>query len=369
MKKNIIFPIEFNFLKGGMIHSVSSLINFLKNDYNVYILAHKDAEIFQQIKDVNHLKLKHNWSISVFNLLKTLRTYTEVKKITKNFPKESTLVLTNNVGSELIFSGFGIKKNNLNRFFVSRGGNYEGKTGFFLKLGFKSVNKFIAISNRQVKILKQNGIEEDKISLIHNGVEANKFGYLENKKELKNIAIVGFLHPLKNQLLAFYAIRKLKDLNYNFTLNVYGEASSNIDVEYKKILDKYIKDNELEDNIIYKGYEENRDEIYLNNEVLLSCSLSEGFGRTIVEAMAYSLPCIGLYESGGLLDIIENNENGILINNSVHELVEVLIKLHDNYEFRKQIEKNAFNTFESKFTDKIMSEKYKILIDSFFKTI
>lgn len=50
-------------------------------------------------------------------------------------------------------------------------------------------------------------------------------------------------------------------------------------------------------------------------------------------------------------------------------LVEVLIKLHDNYEFRKQIEKNAFNTFESKFTDKIMSEKYKILIDSFFKTI
>lgn len=369
MKKNIVFPIEFDFINGGMVQSVLTLVNFLKKDYDIYILAYKDAEILKHTRDVNHLILKNNWSISISSPLKTLRTYIEVRSLLRDFPVESTLVITNNVGSELIFSGFGIKRIILGRFFVSRGGDYTGKTGFFLKQSFKSITKFIAISQRQVDVLMRKSIFRKDIILIHNGVENNILSVSDNNSQISNIAIVGFLHPLKNQLLAFKAIKKLKDLNYNFVLNVYGSASSDIDIEYKLKLDKFIIENNLQNVIVYQGYIHEKDKIYSKNQVLLSCSLSEGFGRTVVEAMSYSLSCIGLYESGGLLDIIENDYNGILIHNDVDELINALIKLYDNNDYRKYIEKNAFETYKSKFTDEIMCSKYKELIEGFFDKV
>lgn len=365
-KNNIIFPIEFNFLKGGMLHSACTLINALKKDYNIYILAYEKAEIFDVITDVNHLKLKKDWSISILSPVNTIRTHMEVREILKGFSSSNTLTITNNVGSELIFSGFGFNNVPIRRIFVSRGGNYSGKTGFFLKMGFKSVIKFIAISNHQIKILISKGVKKESIKLIHNGVETNNFKPKPRTNVIESIGIVGFIHPLKNQLLAIKAIKILKERGYKINLNIYGLAFSSTDKEYKKIIDLYIEENDLLNDIIFKGYVSNKDEIFNHNDILLSCSLAEGFGRTVVEGMAYSLPCIGLTESGGVLDIITNNYDGILINNSEQELVDVILKLFNDNEFREMIAVNAFNTYSAKFTDEIMCNKYKLFLEEVF---
>ena len=172
--KNIIFPIEFNHYNGGMIHSVMALASSLKNDFNIYILAHSNADVFTKNNDLLTLRMENKWVVSFKSPIKTLKCYLEIKNILKNFKNSETIVITNNVGSELILSGFGFIPIKLKRVFVSRGGDYLGKTGWFIKKSFKSVNKFIAISNRQKEVLNKVGVKDDLIAIIHNGIKVSK---------------------------------------------------------------------------------------------------------------------------------------------------------------------------------------------------
>lgn len=364
--RNIIFPIEFNHLTGGMIFSVLSLAKNLSRDYNVYVLAHKEAEILEFTGNIKTLKINTPWSISIRQPYLTLKTCWEVRTVLKNFSKEDTVVFTNNVGSELIFSGFGFFNIDLPRVFVSRGGDYLGKTGWLIRRGFKKVRKFIAISNRQKMVLVKAGVKNSKIELIHNGIPANESvicSPIFNGKRSLTISVVGYISENKNQLLAVLSVHELIKRGYDVQLFIYGSAVADSDKIYKKKLMREIKTLDLQDKIIFKGFEYDHTQIYQNTDIVVSTSLSEGFGRTIAEAMAFGLPCIGLKESGGLLDIITNQHDGILINNTVEELVSACIELIENERMRNEISTNAVSTYKNKFTEKAMIAKYETFLE------
>lgn len=369
MKQNIIFPIEFNHCTGGMIQSVISIIGNLSKDYNVFILANNEAEVFKLGLNAGHLILHHPMVISISNPFQTIKTYLECKKIMKNFTYENTLVFTNNVGSEMIFSGFGFFSIPIKRVFVSRGGDYLGKTGWIIKKGFNNVNQFIAISNRQVQVLLKSGVPEPKILLIHNGIlyqGSSNYKYSFNKNGTITISVIGYISQNKNQLLAVKAIAALLKLNYNVILNVYGVAVADSDKVYEKHLIKEINLLRVTENVFFKGFVQDQRSIYEQTDILVSSSLSEGFGRTVAEAMAFGIPCIGLRESGGLLDIITDNHDGVLINNNINELTRALVKIIDNEYFRNELSANAINTYHLKFTENVMIAKYKLFLHKFF---
>jgi len=368
MKKNIIFPIEFNHFTGGMIHSTISIVEYFSEFYDVYILAHKDAEVFKLNLKAKHLILKKKWITNGKSPIKTIITYFEIRKLVNQFDKNNTYVFTNNVGSEIIFSGFGFFPIPYKRIFISRGGDYLGKTGFILRKGFKSVYKFIAVSQRQINVLKESGVTPDQIELIHNGVEIKnwkEYKYSFNKSEKIKISIVGYINSNKNQILAVNALSKLLDKKYNLVLNIYGIAFSISDKIYEKELLTVISNLNLNESIYFKGFEKTPSKIYHNTDILISCSLSEGFGRTIVEGMAFGVPCIGLKDSGGLKDIITNNHDGILISNDLDQLVDSIIKIYDDEIFRANLSFNSRFTYENKFTKNIMCEKYKMFANKY----
>ncbi len=356
--KNIIFPVEFNHVTGGMIHSVISLARGLSNDYNIFIIAHKEAEIFNIGLNVNYIKLDNPFTISIKHPIKSVRTYCEIKNKIYTYNKNDTVVFTNNVGSELIFSGFGFFPIKLNRFFVSRGGNYRGKTGWLARRGFKSVDRFIAISNRQKKVLEVSGVKKSKISIIHNGVSVN---FIEKEKENKSyfrLGIVGYINENKNQILGIEALGLLISKNYKVKLYIFGEAHSPSDKKYKESLIVEIENLGLSKYVVFKGFEPNQRLIFNNIDILISTSLSEGFGRTVVEAMGFCVPCIGLIESGGLSDILTHNYDGFLIKNDKHELSMVIEMLIENKKINDKITQNAKTTYENKFTEQIMCKNY-----------
>jgi glycosyltransferase involved in cell wall biosynthesis len=361
MIKNIIFPIEYNHYTGGMLHSVVSLAKNLSNDYAIFLLVYKEAEILKfELDNVDSIILHNKWCINIFSPIKTISTYFEVRKLMKKFRLKDTLVFTNDVGSEIIFSGFGFFPIPLRRIFISRGGGYTGKTGLILKRGFKNVYKFIAVSKHQKNILQNVGVEDSKITIINNGISINNENYLLNhKNRIKNLSVIGYISENKNQILAVKALSLLISEGYNFILNIYGIAYSQSDKIYEKRLLDIIKQFNLEENVFFKGFEKNISEMYANTDILISTSLSEGFGRTIVEGIALGIPCIGLKESGGLRDIIINNENGILIKNDESELAEMIIKIYDDMDFRSKLSLNAIHTYKQKFTEEKMIENYK----------
>ncbi len=358
IKKNIIFPIEFDHLEGGMIKSVISLAKFLVTDFNVFFLAYKNAEILNIDERINNLILQNPWSISISAPIKTCKTYLEVRGLLDKFEKENTFIFTNNVGSELIFSGFGFFPLPFKRVFVSRGGSYKGKTGWFLKKGFRSVHRFVAISENQKDILMKIGIEESLITKIHNGVPVNEF-YTNNKdSSIKNLSIVGYINANKNQILGIEALSELLKFYPELKLNIYGVAFSESDKLYKDKLNKRIIELGLSNNVIFNGFETDQSIIFANTDILISTSLSEGFGRSVAEAMGHEVACVGLATSGGLLDIITNNFDGILIEGKKSELVNALKKLIEDDAFRKKIISNALMTYNTRFTEEIMCNNY-----------
>ncbi len=292
-----------NYITGGMLHSVISLVNHLKKDFNVVVIANEEAEIFKKIEEIEKIKLENRFIVDFKMPIATLKTYLEIRKKIQVYNSIDSLVITNNVGSELLFSGFGIRPINIKRIFVSRGGNYRGKTGFVLKQGFKSIIKFVAISNHQKNILISNGIPAEKIVVIHNGVEKIKIDKKNTfDKKLVKISIVGYIDSKKNQLLALNSLNFIK--HSNVQINIYGIAFTKSNKQYKKKLDEFIEKEGLSKMVNYKGYEANKNLIYKETDILLSTSLAEGFGRTVAEAMSIGIPCIGLKESGGLYDVI-----------------------------------------------------------------
>lgn len=349
-----------------MIHSAVSLIKYLSKEYTVYILAHKDAYVFTMGLNAKHLILENPWSISANSPIKTIKTYIEVKNLLKHFDKKNTLVFTNNVGSELIFSGFGFLPIPLKRVFISRGGDYNGKTGFILKRGFKSVSNFVAISNRQKRQLIKKGIPDKKISIIHNGVDNLGYSHTLFKRDIVNISIVGYIDEYKNQILAIRTLAQLISSNFNVQLNLYGIAFTDLNKIYESKLKGEIEVLGIGEKVHFKGFVNDKKEIYKNTDILVSCSLSEGFGRTIAEAMSCGIPCIGLEESGGILDIITNNFDGVIIKNNTQELHDAIAKLITDSEYRDKLSKNAISTYSNKFTEKIMCVNYRNFLNQHF---
>lgn len=369
MKQNLIFPIEFDHFTGGMIHSVVSLIEKLSENFNVYIIAHQNAEILTLNLNATPLILKEPWSISIKSPIKTLKTYLEVKSLLKPFDTTSTLVFTNNVGSELIFSGFGFFPIKFKRVFVSRGGDYLGKTGYFLRKGFKSVFRFIAISQRQINVLLNNNVLKSNISYITNGVQvsgSDNFKYQFKKNNKIVISVIGYLMPEKNQELAIKALKILRTKYPNIYLKLYGvDVTNNV---YTTKLSNYVSLYKLQEAVEFCGFESNKYKIFSSIDILVSTSLSEGFGRTVAEAMSFGIPCIGLEESGGINEIISNGINGVIINNNPYELSNALVQIIENKSFRETISRNAITSFQKNFTEDIMCRNYFEFIKKIFNT-
>ncbi|MBT3321158.1 MAG: glycosyltransferase family 4 protein [Anaerolineae bacterium] len=76
----------------------------------------------------------------------------------------------------------------------------------------------------------------------------------------------------------------------------------------------------------------------------------ETWGDVLLEAMAYSLPCIGVREAA-MPEIIEDGKTGFLINpEDIVDLTMAMKKLFSNYELRKEFGIAARQRVEEKFT-------------------
>ena len=133
-----------------------------------------------------------------------------------------------------------------------------------------------------------------------------------------------------------YAVAKAKKSIPELTLDIYGEG-----VEKNKIMDS-IKNCKAQDYIKLKGHQDIED-ILCNYEVYVSASTSEGFGLSLMEAVASGLAMIGFNIQYGNTTFISNNNNGILIDSDIKkinknkgiELSDAILKLYKDFDINK----------------------------------
>jgi glycosyltransferase involved in cell wall biosynthesis len=145
------------------------------------------------------------------------------------------------------------------------------------------------------------GSREDKISVVYNGIDSRFFepcnvdrDAVKEKYKIEDryILFLGTLEPRKNLVRVFEAFAKFKNNfqgNFNYQLVVAGKRGWLAD-EYFQLA----KDLELERDVIFTGYVggDELKPLYTHADFFVMPSLYEGFGQTIVEAMACGTPCL-----------------------------------------------------------------------------
>lgn len=160
------------------------------------------------------------------------------------------------------------------------------------------------------------------------------------------LLFVGRLEAYKNPIGALKLIKKLDD---EYVLLIIGKGS------LSKLVDKFIKDNDLQDKVLRLESIPNREihQYYKISKYYINMNSSEIFGMSILEAMYQKANVIAL-KAPGPNYIIEDKKSGFLVRD-IEEMKDII---KYNYSLKKT---DIINRVNTKFTwsvsvDKIIDE-------------
>ena len=179
---------------------------------------------------------------------------------------------------------------------------------YILSTSLKRADKVIAISNSvKESLISYFGTPENKIEVIYNGVNTAVFSPKKRhtSKELQLI-YVGRLIKEKGVQNILSALSKL-ELDISYRLKIIGDGA------YRKTLEKIAENYGLQNNVEFCGNRRDFSKLLQNADVFVHMpEWEEGFGITVIEAMAAGKICI-VENSGALPEIVSDGINGYLI--------------------------------------------------------
>ncbi|MDO6355575.1 glycosyltransferase family 4 protein [Caloramator sp. CAR-1] len=254
--------------------------------------------------------------------------------------------------------------------------DYEGnpfKTLIFSRINayaLKNFDYYIAVSKDFKNMLIDRGYNEEKIFVVYNGIDFDevysfdrdeiieKYSLPRNKKF---VTMVARLHPIKGHQFFFQAAKNVLKECPDVIFLIVGDGP------IRSQLEEYVKEIDIDDSVVFLGFQRPDEFIYLSNFTSLT-SRSESFPLSILESAKYKRTVVSTMV-GGVSDLIEDGKNGYLVEyGDVEDLTEKMlnllqddlkciefgIKLHDKARALYSIER--FVEGYEKIYEKIMEE-------------
>lgn len=192
----------------------------------------------------------------------------------------------------LYFSRYAKRK----RFVVTTHYHGHGHTAFrdfllrlykpFGKRIFAEADAIISVSNYEKELLiKDFGLDEDKIWLIPNGINLPEFSHQEVLEKTKSILYVGRLEQYKG---VQYIIQALPLLGDDYRLEIVGRGT------YETELQRLAAKLELSQRVRFNQFLPRSELLKMYNRagVFVLLSQSEAFSIVVAEALASKTPCV-----------------------------------------------------------------------------
>lgn len=170
------------------------------------------------------------------------------------------------------------------------------------------------------------------------------------KKRNNRIVSAGTLTHNKNFGDLIKAAHLIKDKLKGWEIEIYGEG------EQSEFLYDLINEYSLNEIVSLKGFSHNLSDVYDNSKLLISTSLSEGFGMTILEALSYKVPVISYDCKCGPKEIVKDKVNGFLIDFDYRILARKIEELVVNENLLNEFSNNTLLSLEKFYPEKIMNE-------------
>lgn len=324
---------------GGAQEHLSDIVNSLKNKYRFFCISGEGGNLPKKMSElgVDHYVLPQLSREISFS--KDLKSYFTLLKLVKRLRPNLIHAHTSKAGAlcklnKIFFPRIPIIYTPHNWSFNPINSTGSHKLNLIIEV-FSNffVSKIICVSNAEFEIAQPYPFK-DKIIIIPNWTPSNIqlkniprdnpriflwVGRLEEPK-LPELAIKGFLNLPKEILLDSKLLVVGEGAMKNALVNNYKNC---LNIEFSNFLPR--------ESIL---------KLMSESSILLLTSKWESFGLVALEAMQQGLPVISS-NVGGLKELIITNESGILIQNTVNELTDEMLKLITNQKFREHISKNA----------------------------
>lgn len=170
-----------------------------------------------------------------------------------------------------------------NRFFskliykIEKFGSFHYSTNIF----FDSEKNLIEMVPKRLK---------EKCIAIPTYYDDENFHYVEKSNDRLSIIQVASFSDNKNQIFSLEVIKEIKKFIPNVIINFVGFENS-YGKGYLDKMNDYIKENQLQNNVMFHNFDENLFDLYSQNSFLIFPSKMESFGIVVIEAQACGLTC------------------------------------------------------------------------------
>ncbi len=312
-------PLSLIFFKGQL--------SLLKDEFEVTLISSPEESLFETAEQykVNRHGILMKREIALFNDFVSL-----IKLISYFFKNRPDIVHGNTPkGSFLSMIASWFCKVPTRIYYV-HGLRYQGANGFKKKLliymeriSCKLATDIFAVSNGVKEVMYEDGVTTKKINVIWNGsingIDSDFFNLeivncinLQKQYQIKeNDFVFGFIGRIVadkgiNELVL--AFKKVNQLYPNTKLVLVGNYEDELD----PLLPKVKKEIDKNKSIIIAGFQKDIRPFYKLMNLFVFPSYREGFGISLMEAAAMSVPAISS-NIIGCKEIIDNEVNGYLI--------------------------------------------------------
>ncbi len=235
-------------------------------------------------------------------------------------------------------------------YIVTRRVDNKIKDNFFNRLIYKNAKYCVSLSNViKYEILKVQSRANIKIiPSVFTKHKTDLKNINQLKERFKNRFVVGHIGELDNahkgQKYLLEASAELPDTYFIFL----GKGKD--EVAFKEM----VKEQE---NVFFEGFVENVGDYISIFDIFVFPSLHEGLGSILIDVMSFEKPIIAT-KVGGIIDIVFNKKNGLLINSeSKNEIIEAIRTLQIDEKLRDRLASEA-KEFSKQFTKENMAKEY-----------
>ncbi len=347
---------------------------FVKKGYNVTVLSLYDLgvpayNISQNVKIEYLTDVKPNKK-EFINALKSLNPFAVLKQglYALKVLRLKKTALINRI--KQIDDGIIISTRNEHSVLLSKYGNenvlkiaqlhhdhcFEKKLLGDIKARYNNIDYFTLLTNtltEEVSTMLKETNEHTRCVTMENFLDS-LYSDIDIDNKEKNIVAVGRLHPVKGfeRLLASWKYVAKKHPDWKLTIIGDGEENQTL----TELADKF----EISNSVIFTGALPHDDVISTMKKasIYAMTSYSEGFPFVLIEAMSCGLPAVAFDVRVGPKAIINDNENGILIENgNIKDFALALCKLIEDRELRLSYSQKALER-ATDFTEEKIVKKW-----------
>jgi len=200
---------------------------------------------------------------------------------------------------------------------ISRRVDFSTQSNPFRKLKYQwGIDRIIAISEGVKRVLIEDGLDPDRIEVIHSGIDPKPFDPNLPNAEVRREFGISEKAPVVG-CIAHFADHK----GHRYLIEAAARVAASIpevrfllvgEGELRTAIELQIKDLQLGPNVILTGFRTDIPRLLAAIDIVVLSSHLEGLGTSLLDAMAMARPVVAT-RVGGIPEIVEEGVTGQLV--------------------------------------------------------